>query len=332
MTLRHTLILLATSAALALSAAAVFTLTARTTNPTPERIYLPSPTSYQALTDSLHAHHLIDRHQAALSLLARTAGLHSHIAPGSYLVAPRTPLPALARTLARGQQTPIRLTLGKFRTPDQLNHYLNLHLMADSFAIPLDSLHLIRPDTYELYWTTAPEVFLRRMHREYDRFWSRPAAGTSTPRADLLKSLHPALTAEQAIILASIIEEETNNAQEKPLIASVYLNRLSHGIPLQADPTVKYAVGDFTLRRILAAHLHTPSPFNTYLHPGLPPAPICTPSASSVDALLAAPATPYLYFCASPAMDGTHRFAATLTQHQHNAALFHAALNRRGIH
>ena len=102
-------------------------------------------------------------------------------------------------------------------------------------------------------------------------------------------------------------------------------------MPLQADPTVKYAVGDFALRRILNKHLQTESPYNTYLHTGLPPAPICLPSKASVEAVLNAETTDYLYFCASPDMDGSHRFAATLAQHQRNAAAFHAALNRRGI-
>ena len=150
---------------------------------------------------------------------------------------------------------------------------------------------------------------MQRMEREYDKF------GVD----------------KDIIILASIVEEETNNNQEKPLIASVYINRLERGIPLQADPTVKYAVGDFTLRRILNKHLATESPFNTYLHTGLPPAPICLPSKATVKAVLNAPQTNYLYFCASDALDGTHRFAATLAEHNRNAVRYHAALNQRGI-
>jgi UPF0755 protein len=136
---------------------------------------------------------------------------------------------------------------------------------------------------------------------------------------------------KETIILASIVEEETNNNAEKPLIASVYLNRLKRGIPLQADPTVKYSLGDFSLQRILNRHLTVESPFNTYLHTGLPPAPICLPSNASVDAVLNAPETNYIYFCASDKMDGTHRFATTLAEHSRNAAAFHQALNARGI-
>ena len=135
------------------------------------------------------------------------------------------------------------------------------------------------------------------------------------------------------IIIASIVEEETNYGPEKPIIASVYWNRLDRGMPLQADPTVKYAVGDFTLKRIMNKHLTTDSPFNTYRHAGLPPAPICLPSKATIDAVIAGEdlESNYLYFCASEKMDGTHRFATTLAEHNRNAAAFHKALNRRGI-
>jgi UPF0755 protein len=215
----------------------------------------------------------------------------------------------LVRRLRNGQQSPIRLTIGKFRTPEQLNNYLNGKLMHNDFNIPLNSFYLIRPNTYEFYWTITPEQFMKKMEKEYER-----------KKVD-----------KETIILASIVEEETNHNPEKPLIASVYLNRLKRNIPLQADPTVKYAVGDFTLQRILNRHLAVESPFNTYLHTGLPPAPICLPSDASVDAVLNAPETDYLFFCASDQMDGTHRFATTLAEHNRNAAAFHRALNARGI-
>ena len=181
--------------------------------------------------------------------------------------------------------------------------------MHNDFNIPLDSFYLIRPNTYEFYWTITPEQFMKKMEKEYER-----------KKVD-----------KETIILASIVEEESNHNPEKTLIASVYLNRLKRNIPLQADPTVKYAVGDFTLQRILNRHLAVESPFNTYLHTGLPPAPICLPSDASVDAVLNAPETDYLFFCASDQMDGTHRFATTLAEHNRNAAAFHRALNARGI-
>ena len=292
-------------------------LNSKTTNTEPVRLYLPEGTSYDALCDSLEA-------STTFRLMSKALGLDKHVRPGSYIVEAQQRELALVRKLRNGQQDPIRLTIGKFRTPGQLNDYLNKKLMHNDFSITLDSFYLIRPNTYEFYWTVTPEKFMQRMEKEYDTYWAKTDL-------KVLKDFKDLKDPKDLIILASIVEEETNNNQEKPLVASVYLNRLERGMPLQADPTVKYAVGDFTLRRILHKHLATASPFNTYLHIGLPPAPICLPSASSVDAVLNAPQTNYLYFCASPNLDGTHRFAASLAEHNRNAAAYHAALNRNGI-
>lgn len=285
-------------------------LNAKTSNPETVRIDLPEGSGYSALCDSLYAHSVLRPGTAAAAgfgLTARTLGLHKRVRPGSYRVGSGMKLLALTRKLRNGQQDPIRLTIGKFRLPQQLNEYLNSKLMHDDFNVTLDSFHLVLPDTYEFYWTVTPEAFMQRMEREYAR--------TGYTR--------------ETVILASIVEEETNYGPEKPLIASVYLNRLKRGMPLQADPTVKYAVGDFTLRRILNKHLAVESPFNTYLHTGLPPAPICLPSKASIEAVLNAPTTNYLYFCASERLDGTHRFAVTLAEHTRNAALYHAAISKK---
>lgn len=301
---RTTIVILIAVAVLLASifGAAIFTLNQRTANSEAVRIYLPEGTTFDALCDS------VDASQTFL-LMARALKLDKHVRPGSYVVEPHMQTLALVRKLRNGQQDPIRLTIGKFRLPEQLNEYLNTKLMHNDFNVTLDSFHLILPDTYELYWTVTPEQFMKRMVREYDSFWEAKGG----ERID-------------AIIIASIVEEETNYGPEKPLIASVYLNRLKLGMPLQADPTVKYAVGDFTLRRILNRHLAVESPFNTYLHSGLPPAPICLPSKATIDAVLNAPETQFLYFCASEKLDGTHRFAATLAEHNRNAARYHAAI------
>ena len=291
--------------------AAITLFNSKTTNTEPLRLNIHENTSYNALCDSLDA-------SATFQLMAKTLGLDKRVRPGSYLVEPHMKTLALVRKLRNGQQDPIRLTIGKFRTPQQLNEYLNTKLMHNDFNVTLDRFHLILPDTYEFYWTITPEQFMQRMEKEHNAFWNH-------------KNLKDLEDPKDVIILASIVEEETNNNAEKPLIASVYLNRLKKGIPLQADPTVKYAVGDFTLRRILNKHLAVESPFNTYLHTGLPPAPICLPSKTTIKAVLNAPQTNFLYFCASEQMDGTHRFAATLAEHNRNAAAFHHALNARGI-
>jgi len=287
----------------------ILLLTAKTTNAEPRRIFLPEGTSQEALVDTLHAQGILEEGLNTKIFIFHFSFFNSKIRPGSYIIDPHMSELTLVRRLRNGQQSPIRLTIGKFRTPEQLNNYLNSKLMHNDFNIPLDSFHLIRPNTYEFYWTITPQQFMKKMEKEYQR-----------KKVD-----------KETIILASIVEEETNHNPEKPLIASVYLNRLKRNIPLQADPTVKYAVGDFTLQRILNRHLAVESPFNTYLHTGLPPAPICLPSDASVDAVLNAPETDYLFFCASDQMDGTHRFATTLAEHNRNAAAFHRALNARGI-
>lgn len=302
-------------------------------------------------------------HPTIFRMMARVRGLDKHLRPGHYHMRPDMRYIELIQKLYRGQQDPVRLTIGKFRTPQQLNEYLDSKLMHNDFNVPLDSFHIILPDTYEFYWTVTPEQFMRRMEKEYGNFKSKMTNEKNPDVAADSSFFISHYSFRDVIILASIVEEETNNGKEKPIIASVYLNRLNRGMPLQADPTVKYAVattttsplsrgdaqraeglqlspfqggvpegeGGFKLRRILNKHLSVESPFNTYLHTGLPPAPICLPSKATIQAVLDAPQTNYLYFCASPDMDGTHRFAATLAEHNRNAAAFHAALNRRGI-
>lgn len=303
---------------LALILGGVLILNRHTSNSQPVRIYLPEGTSREALVDTLQTYGILDKGTDTRIFNFQFSILGGTVHPGSYVVESHIKTLKLIRQLRNGQQSPIRLTIGKYRLPQQLNEYLNSKLMHNDFNVPLDSFHLIRPNTYEVYWTITPQQFMQRMNEEYKRFWQNREPFTDGTEKD-------------AIILASIVEEETNNNEEKPLIASVYLNRIKRGMPLQADPTVKYAVGDFTLRRILNRHLAVESPFNTYLHTGLPPAPICLPSTASVDAVLKAPESNYLYFCASDKMDGTHRFASTLAEHNRNAAAFHRALNANGI-
>lgn len=297
-----------------------------TANSTPLRLNLPEGTDYKALCDSLSANGIATG--GTFSLMARALRLNQNARPGSYVVEPHMRQLALVRKLRNGQQDPIRLTIGKFRTPQQLNEYLNKKLMHDDFDVTLDSFHLVLQDTYEFYWTVSPEQFMQRMEDEYNRFWTTEVGPQGELRCDLLELSDNGNARLETMILASIVDEETNNNAEKPLIASVYINRLERGMPLQADPTVKYAVGDFSLKRILNKHLAVESPFNTYLHAGLPPAPICLPSKASIDAVINAKETNYLYFCASDKMDGTHRFAATLAEHNRNAARYHAAISR----
>ena len=324
-TIALTIIILAV---LAGSLAGALGLRQPTANGDPCRLYLPNTTTRDALCDSLVADGVLHS-TTAFRLVASLLRL-DNARPGSYVVEPHMRTLALVRKLRNGQQDPIRLTIGKFRLPQDLNQYLDTKLMHNDFNVTLDSFHLILPDTYEFYWTVTPEQFMERMEKEFERFWEAQVGSgqwvVDSTRPHMLPTTHYPLSTHDAVVLASIVEEETNYGPEKPLIASVYLNRLKRGMPLQADPTVKYAVGDFTLRRILNKHLEVESPFNTYLHAGLPPAPICLPSKATIDAVLKAPETNYIYFCASEQLDGTHRFAATLAEHNRNAARYHAAI------
>jgi UPF0755 protein len=163
---------------------------------------------------------------------------------------------------------------------------------------------------------------MERMERENNRFWTAERKQ---------KAEACGLTREQVATLASIVDEETANNGEKPIIAGLYLNRLHKKIPLQADPTVKFAVGDFSLRRILNIHLLTESPYNTYRHSGLPPGPIRIASIAGLDAVLNHARHNYLYMCAKEDFSGTHNFAATLSEHNRNAQRYRRALNKRGI-
>lgn len=312
--------------AILLVAAGIVLCLLPTSNSEPQRVCIPHESSFGQVADSLSAHGCL-KGGLAFRVLSAVRRYPDHIKSGSYLVQPHTGQLALFRKLNSGCQDPIRITLVKFRTCDQLCRFLSEHLepSQEDFlnTVSSDSLKaLFLPNTYEVYWNTTPEKLLQRMQKEWDAFWT-------SARISRAESL--GLTPMEVVTLASIVEEETNSEAEKPIIAGVYLNRLRMGMPLQADPTVKYAVGDFSLRRVLNAHLATESPYNTYLHKGLPPAPICTPSLGSIQAVLQPQDHGYLYFCANPDFSGTHLFAATMKEHISNAVRFHAALDKRKV-
>ncbi len=254
------------------------------------------------------------------------------IKPGNYSFSKGETLRQMFVRLRGGHQTPVRVTFNNIRTLEQLAGVLGRQMMADSLeflrSFPKGERGFIGkfiPNTYEVWWTETPEKFTERMQREYDKFWS------DTKRQKLAKQL--GYTPQQIITIASIVDEETNAQSEMTDVAGVYINRLRIGMLLQADPTAKYAVGDFTLKRILNVHLKHPSPYNTYVHKGLPPGPICAPSIAAIDATLqyANKKHKYLYFCANSDFSGRHAFAENLQQHNENARKYHRELNRRGI-
>ncbi len=298
-------------------------------------LYVSRKADYAALTDSLMP---VLRHRGAFRLYAKRLNLENTFKPGHYALQPGMSVIEVVRMLKLGLQTPVRVTINHVRTPAQLAGKLARQLDADSIAllrtltdkevaagVGFDSLTLFSmfiPDTYEFYWTVSPENFVQRMRREYDRFW--------TPERDSLRK-RSGLSRLEVMTLASIVYEETRKTDEMPRIAGVYVNRLRKGIPLQADPTIKYAMQDFALRRILYRHLKYPSPYNTYINKGLPPSPICMPGIPAIDAVLRYEKHDYLFFCARPTFDGYHNFARTLREHNANARAYSAELNRRKI-
>lgn len=303
--------------------------------PEEREFYLSRKSDYAALTDSLMP---AIRHHAAFRFYAGRLDLEKSFKPGHYLLKPGMSVIDVVRMLKLGMQTPVRVTVNPARIPSQLAGRLARQLDADSTAfmeaftdrqlatrMGFDSLtffSMFIPNTYEFYWTVEPTEFVERMHREYDRFW--------TAERDEARK-RSGLSRLEVMTLASIVYEETRQADEMPRIAGVYINRLRKGMPLQADPTIKYAMQDFGLRRILYSHLKFPSPYNTYLNKGLPPSPICMPSVTAIDAVLRFEKHDYLYFCARPTFDGYHNFARTLAEHNANARAYSAELNRRKI-
>ena len=258
---------------------------------------------------------------------------------GHYVVTDGMSNKQLVDMLRRGLQTPVRVTFHNLRTKQDLAASLSRQLMPDSASIMAllndsaflaryglnvdDALTLFIPNTYEFFWNVdAPGIF-DRMKREYDRFWTddRRAKAAAIP-----------LTPAEVSILASIVEEETNIYKEYLVVAGLYINRLKRGMLLQADPTVKFAVGDFSLRRVLNVHLETESPYNTYLHPGLPPGPMRIPSPRAIDAVLNYQQHLYLYMVAKETLDGSHNFATNLRDHTNNAIRYQRALNRMRIY
>ena len=182
--------------------------------------------------------------------------------------------------------------------------------------------NILFPDTYEVYWNSTPKGLLNKLNGYYTQFWT----AERTSKANKL-----GLSPDEVQILASIVEEETAKVDEYGKVARLYLNRLERNMPLQADPTVKYAIGDFSIRRITHAMLKTVSPYNTYQNIGLPPGPIRIVTKRTVDAVLNAPQHDYLYMCAREDFSGYHNFTASYTRHLANARRYQMELNRRGI-
>ncbi len=273
--------------------------------------------------------------------LAEWSGYWKKIKPGRYIIEQNSGVFTVFRKLYGGRQDPVTLTINKFRTnndiakyaaskleftENEITRFINNKDSLNSLGLSKETMMtVIIPNTYEIYWNSSPRSFMERMIRESNTFWN-------DKRIEQAKEL--GLSKEEIITIASIVEEETNDNTEKPLIASVYINRLKKEMPLGADPTIKFALGNFMLKRITVNHIKSSSnsPYNTYSRKGVPPGPICTPSVSSIDAVLKGEETSYLYFCAKADFSGSHSFASTAEEHFANARKYRKALDSLGIH
>ena len=257
---------------------------------------------------------------------------------GRYALKPTDNMRYLHRRLSMGYQTPIKLTIGSVRTLDRMARNVSRQLMIDSVEIAnllndtafiskmgynkqtLPALFI--PNTYEVYWNMSAEDFMARMQKEHKAYWNEER---------LKKAEAIGLTPIEVSTLASIVEEETAVNAEKPMVAGLYINRLKRGMLLQADPTVKFSLKEFGLKRILYKHLEVDSPYNTYKYAGLPPGPIRVPSYQGLESVLNYTKHNYLYMCAKEDFSGTHNFATNSAQHAANARRYQQALNKRGI-
>lgn len=260
-----------------------------------------------------------------------------NIHTGRYAIKPGDNTYQLYSRLSRGYQTPVNLTIGSVRTLDRLVRSVGKQLMIDSAEIAMalydsifwkNGIHrshhplLIYSRNISGILGCQCSRLLARMKKEHDKFWNKDR---------LSKAQAIGMTPEEVCTLASIVEEETNNNAEKPMVAGLYINRLHAGMPLQADPTIKFALQDFGLRRITNQHLDVQSPYNTYLNAGLPPGPIRIPSPKGLDSVLNYVKHNYIYMCAKEDFSGTHNFASNYADHMVNARKYWKALNERKI-
>lgn len=298
-------------------------------------LYIHTGMDYQDL-DSMLRNDLVLTHPAVFSWLAKRISYPSSIKAGKYEIREGMNLFGILKMLRNGRQTPVNLVITKLRTREDLADLVGRKLECDSTAFMrfmnntdtlktfgLDTntvMTMVFPNTYTYYWNTTASRIFKKMEAASQVYWNPER---------LQKASDHHLNRITAYILASIVEEETTRKEDKPKIASVYLNRLATGMRLSADPTVKFALRRFDLKRVYEKYLLIESPYNTYMNAGLPPGPICTPSMESMDAVLNAPQTKYYYFVAKPDFSGYSNFAETYTEHIKNAKEYQKALDEQ---
>ena len=300
-------------------------------------IYIPTGSDFEDVKKILYENdYIIDK--TSFEWIAEKKNYTQKVKAGKYELKNKMTDNHLINMLRSGAQIPVRVTFNNIRTKEKLAAKVSQYLEFDStafidllnnedhiekFNFTLDEiLIMFLPNTYEFWWNTSAEQFIERMQTEYKKFWT-------DERKE--KANQAGLKPYQVSILASIVQQETNKKDEMSRIAGVYINRLNKNWPLQADPTVIFAIGDFTIKRVSNYQLKYDSPYNTYLNTGLPPGPICLPNPTTINKVLNYEKHHYMFFCAKDDLSGYHAFAKSHRQHQNNANKYHRALNKRGI-
>jgi peptidoglycan lytic transglycosylase G len=300
-------------------------------------IIIPTGASFEQVLDSIETN-LTIRNWKLFVWVAEKKHYPALVKPGKYVIDKAFSYNSLINMLRSGRQTPVRITFQNIRTLNQLAGKIGRQIEADSAQImnflsdesnyagdgfkKESVIAVFIPNTYELYRNTDAKGLYNRMLKEYRMFWNDERQA---------KSREEGLTPVEVAILASIIDDEVSRPDEKPRIAGVYLNRLKRGMPLQACPTIKFALNDFTITRVLYKHLQVDSPYNTYKYTGFPPGPIGCPSVEGLEAVLNAENHDYLYFAAKSDFSGYHNFSRTLSEHNHYAEIYQRELDKRKI-
>ncbi len=300
-------------------------------------IYIPTDASWEQVVDSISSN-LEVKSISLLEWVAEKKNYPRKIKAGRYVIDGGLSYNALINRLRSGRQDPVRLTFNNIRTIWELAGKAGAVLEADSSSIAAffsdpsnyekdgfneaTIISAFIPDTYEFFWNTGAEDFYSRMLREYNNYWNGER---------LEKAEEKNLSRTEVATLASIVDAEVSRNDEKPRIAGVYLNRLRTGMPLQADPTIRFALNDYSVTRVLKKHLLIDSPYNTYKYRGLPPGPIACPSVAGIEAVLNAERHNYFFFAAKADFSGYHNFSETLREHNRYAAEYQQELNRRKI-
>ena len=295
--------------------------------------YIKTGSSFNDVMEGLTTEDIL-KNPGTFKMVAKQLGYDQKVKAGKYVIEKGESIYTIIRKLRSGRQTPVRLVINKLRTKEDLAKKIGSNFECDSATFlnllnnpdslkkyGLDTnivMTAIIPNTYNILWNTSARGIFKKLYEAQEIFWNEERRKKAT-------GLN--LTPAQAYTLASIVEEETNKDSDKGKIASVYLNRLETGMRLAADPTVKFAMRNFGLKRIYFKHLQFQSPYNTYQNSGLPPGPICTPSSKTIDAVLNAPSTSYLFFVAKPDLNGYSNFASNYTEHMKYAKEYQRALD-----